>query len=84
MAWIKMLGQMAIGLAATELKKPENQAKLREAANQVAGALKDPATQKQVTEAAKSVSSGVARTLGRRVGSIKEAIAILRESKKPE
>lgn len=79
-----MIGQMAIGLAATELKKPENQAKLREAANQVAGALKNPETQKQLTDAAKSVSGEVARTLGKRVGSIKEAIGILRGPTKPE
>ena len=84
MAWIKMIGQMAIGLAATELKKPENQARLRKAANEIAGAIKDSATQKQLAESAKSVSGEVARTLGKRVGSIKEAINILRESKKPE
>jgi len=84
MAWIKMIGQMAVGLAATELKKPENQEKLRKAANEIAGAFKDPATQKQLAEAAKSVSGDVARTLGKRVGSIKEAIAILRGPAKPE
>lgn len=84
MAWIKMIGQMAVGLAATELKKPENQEWLRKAANDIAGAIKDPATQKQLADTAKTVSGEVARTLGKRVGSIKEAINILRESKKPE
>lgn len=79
-----MIGQMAVGLAATELKKPENQEKLRKAANDIAGAFKDPAAQKQLAEAAKSVSGDVARTLGKRVGSIKEAIAILRGPAKPE
>jgi gas vesicle protein len=65
-------------------KKPENQERLRKAANEIAGAIKDPVTQKQLAESAKSVSSELARTLGKRVGSIKEAINILREPKKPE
>jgi hypothetical protein len=63
----RTVASLAASAVATELKKPENQRKLAEAAQVAAAKLRDPETGAKV----ESVAMSGARTLGRVFGNLK-------------
>jgi hypothetical protein len=60
----KTIVAAAVSTAATELQRPENQRRLAEGAQRVAGQLRDPQIAERVDQ---TIASG-ARTLGRAFG----------------
>lgn len=70
----KTLVTAAVNRAATELRKPETQAKLHDSAQRAVQTLRDPATRETIEHLAGIARDRGARALGRAVGRLQHAI----------
>ncbi len=64
---IRQAAALAASAMASELRKPENQARIADAAQQAAAKMRDPETAKKV----ETVAMSGARALGRAIGNLK-------------